>query len=79
MPLDKASDSGTYVPTHKSRILHVDGRPIACIIDSNPENETCLLSISENLRKLQVSLIGFLNKHDDLGLLMGFKFYQLKR
>lgn len=73
MPLDKMSDSGQYAPTHHSRILHVDGHPIACIVDQSPENATSLLDISENPGKLRVSLIGFLNKHDELGLLMGLK------
>ncbi len=71
MPLDKMPDSDEFIPTHKSTILHSKGEPMACIIDQN-SNESRYQSIS-NDASLQVSLIGFLNKHDDLGLLMGFK------
>ncbi|MFQ5496744.1 MAG: hypothetical protein ACE5DU_02530 [Nitrosopumilus sp.] len=72
MPLDKMSDTEQYFPTHESKILHIKGKPVACIIDKNLENESLFNSITSN-ETLKASLIGFLNKHDDLGLLFGFK------
>jgi len=72
MPLDKISDSEQYIPTHKSTILHIKGKPVSCIIDQNRENESRYHSIL-NDASLKASLIGFLNKHEDLGLLMGLK------
>jgi len=72
MPLDKMSDSDEFIPTHKSTILHTKGEPVACIIDQNPQNES-RYHVILNDTSLQVSLIGFLNKHEDLGLLLGFK------
>ncbi|MCV0366962.1 MAG: hypothetical protein K5798_06855 [Nitrosopumilus sp.] len=71
MPLDKMPDVEQYVPTHKSTVLHVKGKPVACIID-DISNELRFKSVSKN-NSLKASLIGFLNKHDDLGLLLGFK------
>ncbi len=65
-------DSDEFIPTHKSIILHTKGEPVACIVDHDSQNESRYNSIL-NDPSLQVSLIGFLNKHDDLGLLMGFK------
>lgn len=72
MPLDKIPDTEQYMPSHKSTILHVKGKPVACIIDNVPDAKSRFHEISKN-DALQASLIGFLNKHDDLGLLMGFK------
>ena len=66
------SNSDKFIPTHKSTILHTKGEPVACIIDQDSQNKSRYNSIL-NDPSLQVSLIGFLNKHDDLGLLMGFK------
>jgi hypothetical protein len=71
VPLDKMPDSDEFIPTHKSTILHTKGEPVACIIDQD-SNESRYQLISDD-PSLQVSLTGFLNKHDDLGLLMGFK------
>ena len=65
-------DSDEFIPTHKSTILHTKGEPVACIIDQDSQNKSRYHSMV-NDSSLQVSLIGFLNKHDDLGLLMGFK------
>lgn len=70
MPLDKMSEPDEYVLTHNSKILHAKGNPIACIIDS--QNDSRYVSLHKD-SSLKASLIGFLNKHDDLGLLMGFK------
>ena len=72
MPLDKILDTEQYASSHKSTVLHVKGKPVACIIDNDPNNENLFKSISKN-DTLKASLIGFLNKHDDFGLLMGFK------
>jgi len=72
MPLDKMPDSDEFIPTHKSTILHRKGEPVACIIDQNSQNEPRYHAMI-NDHSLKVSLIGFLNKHEDLGLLMGFK------
>ena len=72
MPLDKMPNSDEFIPTHKSAILHTNGEPVACIVDHDSQNESRYNSIL-NDSGIQVSLIGFLNKHEDLGLLMGFK------
>jgi len=70
MPLDKMPEPDEFILTHNSKILHTDGIPVACIIDNQNDSEYTSLP---NDSSLKASLIGFLNKHDDLGLLMGFK------
>jgi hypothetical protein len=70
MPLDKMPEPDEFVLTHNSKILHIQGNPVACIIDN--QNDSRYVSLLNDL-SLKASLIGFLNKHDDLGLLMGFK------
>ena len=72
MPLDKINDVEKYAQTHKSIILHIQGKPVACIIDRDKNHEFRYQSILKN-NLLKASLIGFLNKHDDLGLLIGCK------
>ena len=72
MPLDKMPDSEEFMATHKSVILHVQGTPVACIVDENPENILRYDAI-KNDASLRASLVGFLNKDDELGLFMGFK------
>ena len=72
MPLDKMPDSEEFMVTHKSVILHVKGTPIACIVDENSEN-ILRYSAIKNDTSLRASLVGFLNKDDELGLFMGFK------
>ena len=65
-------DSENFVQTHKSIVLHIKGKPVACIVE---EDKSHYIDY-ENLRSsnsVRASLIGFLNKHDDLGLLMGCK------
>lgn len=70
MPLDKMPSPDEFVLTHNFKILHITGNPAACIID----NQDCSRYASlPNDPSLKASLIGFLNKHDDLGLLLGFK------
>ncbi len=59
-----------FVLTHNFKVLHTKGNPVACIIDN--QNYSRYASLPNN-PSLKASLIGFLNKHDDLGLLMGFK------
>jgi len=71
MPLDKIPNSEEFALTHNSIVLHTKGKPIACIIDDT-QNDSRYASIP-NDSTLRASLTGFLNKHDDLGLLMGFK------
>lgn len=70
MPLDKMPESDEFILTHNSKILHIKGNPVACIIDN--QNISRYESLP-NDPSLKASLIGFLNRHDDLGLLMGFK------
>jgi hypothetical protein len=72
MPLDKMPDAKEFALTHDYAILHTQGKPVACIIDKNLDNESRYASLP-NDPSLKASLMGFLNKHDDLGLLMGFK------
>jgi len=72
MPLDKMSNSEEFIPTHKSVILHTNGIPIACIIDNEIQNKSRYELLS-NDTSLRASLIGFLNKDEELGLFMGFK------
>ena len=72
MPLDKMPDSEEFMATNKSVILHVKGTPVACIVDENSENILRYGAIKNNT-SLRASLVGFLNKDDELGLFMGFK------
>lgn len=65
-------DSEEFIPTHKSTVLHTNGTPVPCIIDENAENDIRYDSLQKD-SSLRVSLLGFLNKDDDLGLFMGFK------
>ena len=72
MPLDKIPDSEDFIQTHKSVILHIKGKPVACIVEEKNANYTRY----EKLRSspyVRASLIGFLNKHENLGLLVGCK------
>jgi hypothetical protein len=71
MPLDKMPNSEEFIPTHKSTILHVNGTPIACIIDDDLQNKSRYNAIEKS--SLRASLVGFLNKDEELGLFMGFK------
>jgi len=73
MPLDKIEDTEEYVQTHKSLVLHIKNNPVGCIIEENYENKNKYSSI-EKESEIKASIRGFLNKHEDIGLLMGFKF-----
>lgn len=68
MPLDKMTNPEDFVPTHKSVILHVQGKPVACIIDA--QNNYDVLKDDPSIR---ANLTGFLNKDDEFGLLIGFQ------
>ena len=68
MPLDKMANTEDYAPTHKSVILHIQGKPVACVIDSENNYD----DVHEN-PSLRANLTGFLNKDEELGLLMGFQ------
>jgi len=70
MPLDKMPEPDEFILTHNSKVLHTKGNPVACMIDNQNDSKYASLP---NDPSLKASLIGFLNKHDDLGLLMGFK------
>ena len=72
MPLDKMPDSEEFVPTHESVVLHNHGTPVACIIDETMNNPPRYDSLQKN-PSLRASLMGFLNKDEELGLLMGFQ------
>ena len=71
MPLDKIDSPEDYVPTHQSIVLHNKGKPIACILDKITSNVARYGNISRP--NLRASIIGFLNKDEELGLLIGFK------
>tara|TARA_B100001142_G_scaffold266520_1_gene271002 strand:- start:352 stop:768 length:417 start_codon:yes stop_codon:yes gene_type:complete len=72
LPLDKIEEVENYIPTHESLILHIKNNPVGCILEKNNDNKlkfkTC-----ENITAIKASLRGFLNKHEELGLIMGCK------
>ena len=72
MPLDKIQDVEKYIQTHESLILHIKGNPVACIVEEVFENKIKYDSL-EKKSEIKASLSGFLNKHEEIGLLMGFK------
>ena len=73
MPLDKIEDTEEYAKTHESLILHIKNNPVGCIIEKNNENKS-KYSLIEKKSDVKASIRGFLNKHEEAGLLMGFKF-----
>ena len=72
MPLDKIQDVEKYIQTHKSLILHIKGNPVACVVEEVFENKS-KYDLTEKKSEIKASLSGFLNKHEEIGLLMGFK------
>jgi hypothetical protein len=72
MPLDKIQDVEKYIQTHKSLILHIKGNPVACVVEEMFENKS-KYELLEKKSEVKASLSGFLNKHEEIGLLMGFK------
>ena len=73
MPLDKIENIEEYIKTHESLVLHIKNNPVGCIIEENNENKSKYSKI-EKKSVVKASIRGFLNKHEDVGLLMGFKF-----
>ena len=73
MPLDKIENIEEYIKTHESLVLHIKNNPVGCIIEENNENKS-KYSLIEKKSEVKASIRGFLNKHEDVGLLMGFKF-----
>ena len=73
MPLDKIENIEEYIQTHKSLVLHIKNNPVGCIIEKDKKNETYYLSIGKK-SDIKASIRGFLNKHEETGLSMGFKF-----
>ena len=73
MPLDKIENTEEYVKTHESLILHIKNNPVGCIIEKNNENKS-KFSLIKKKSDVKASIRGFLNKHEEAGLLMGFKF-----
>ena len=73
MPLDKIENIEEYVKTHESLVLHIKNNPVGCIIEENEKKISKYLQI-EKKSEMKASIRGFLNKHEDAGLLMGFKF-----
>jgi hypothetical protein len=72
MPLDKIQDVEKYIQTHKSLILLIKGNPVACVVEEMLESKS-KYELLEKRSEVKASLSGFLNKHEELGLLMGFK------
>ena len=73
MPLDKIENTETYIQTHKALVLHIKNNPVGCIIEKNNESKS-KYSLIKKKSDVKASIRGFLNKHEDAGLLMGFKF-----
>ena len=73
MPLDKIEDTEEYAKTHESLILHIKNNPVGCIVEENNQNKS-KYSLIEKKADLKASISGFLNKHEEGDLLMGFKF-----
>ena len=73
MPLDKIEDTEEYAKTHESLILHIKNNPVGCIIEKNNESKS-KYSLIKKKSDIKANIRGFLNKHEDMGLLMGFKF-----
>lgn len=63
-------DPEEFIPTHKSVVLHRKGEPTACIVD---DSEPSTYASLENNPSLHASLVGFLNKDEEFGLLFGFQ------
>jgi hypothetical protein len=73
MPLDKIENIEEYVKTHESLVLHIKNNPVGCIVEENEKKISKYLQMEKKL-EMKASIRGFLNKHEDAGLLMGFKF-----
>ena len=73
MPLDKIENIEEYIKTHELLVLHIKNNPVGCIIEENNDNKIKYSEIGKK-SDVKASIRGFLNKHEDVGLLMGFKF-----
>ena len=73
MPLDKIENTEEYIKTHELLVLHIKNNPVGCIIEENNDNKIKYSEI-EKKSDVKASIRGFLNKHEEAGLLMGFKF-----
>ena len=73
MPLDKIENTEEYTKTHESLILHIRNNPVGCIIEENNENKSKYSTMGKK-SEIKASIRGFLNKHEDGDLSMGFKF-----
>lgn len=73
MHLDKIPNSKEFIPTHRSRVLHIQKNPISCIVDPNSDKSQFDLLLDDSTVKAK--LLGFLNKDDEHGLLFGFKLF----
>ena len=71
MPLDKIENIEKYIQTHRALVLHIKNNPVGCIVEENNKNKYLAI---EKKSKVKASIRGFLNKHEDGKLLMGFKF-----
>lgn len=69
--LDKMPNPEEFVPTHKSKVLHIQENPVSCIIDTN-STPFDFESLIDN-PQAKAKLVGFLNKDEEIGLLFGFK------
>ena len=73
MPLDKIENIEEYIKTHELLVLHIKNNPVGCIIEEKNDNKIKYSEIGKK-SDVKASIRGFLNKHEDVGLLMGFKF-----
>lgn len=73
MPLDKMPNPEEFIPTHKSKVLHIQENPVSCIIDT-ASNSSDFESLWDN-PNVKAKLVGFLNKDEKIGLLFGFKLF----
>ncbi len=71
VPLDKMPNPEEFVPTHKSTVLHIQERPVSCIIDTDSDSSD-FEPLLDN-PSVKAKLVGFLNRDDEFGLLFGFK------
>ena len=73
MHLDKIENTEKYIQTHNLAVLHIKNNPVGCIIEENNENKSKYSTMGKK-SEIKASIRGFLNKHDDGDLSMGFKF-----
>lgn len=71
VPLDKMPNPEGFAPTHRSVVLHIRDNPVSCIVDrlSDSSDFDSLLGNPD----VSFKLVGFMNKDEEFGLLLGFK------